>query len=226
MAGSKSAEAAITDAASSAVSGRRRQGTSLRPSTSATPDKSEPEQIAKGLHDLRFSLREQIAYHGARELFLARLGRTLTGLQVLLGTSAVAMMAEVFPDYALASVVAAALTGVLLLVIDPAGAAREHRVLRGRFHEIMADCEEGDCSEQMLRQARAKVERINASAPPAYRAVQAIAYNMAVNATYREPEAASYRYKVGVTRRLFANWFAMRGMPFSRENVHTVTPTS
>lgn len=214
MAGKQFA-AAEPAAVTAAIPAGRGKGTAVR--TAPAPAAAQPEGIGAQLHNLRFGLREQIAYHGAREIFLSRLGRFLTAVQVLLGTSAVAMMRDVFPDYSLATVVLAALTGVLLLVLDPFGAAREHRILRGRFHELFADCEEAECTPEIIRSLNGKMQRVMASAPPAYRAVQAIAFNMAVNATFPEEYAAKHRYRIIWPRRLFANWFAMRGMRFKRE---------
>ncbi|UYT57737.1 hypothetical protein OHI65_14800 [Brucella sp. MAB-22] len=169
-------------------------------------------------HNLRFGLRELIAYHAMREQALARLNRFLTGLQVFLGTSAIAVMTNTVAINPAWLVVASALAGVVLLVVDPAGGARDHRALRSRYHNLLADVEECDGSAEELRSLRAKKERATADSPPSYRGVQAIAFNAAVNATYSEAEASGYRYAVGFWRRVFANWFPMRGFKFEMEN--------
>lgn len=210
------AGAAPAGAASGSDSGfHSGPGASVR--TPATTPATGAGDVAGELHNVRFSLRSEIAYHGARELFLARLGRFLTGLQVLLGTAAVAMIADAIPGSAPAFVSVAALCGVGLLVLDPFAGAREHRVLRGRFHELMAECEGRDCSAADLRDIKARMQRVMASAPPAYRALRAVAHNLAINATYPETTAATYRYHVGPVAGLFSNWFAMRGMRFGLE---------
>lgn len=182
----------------------------------ATTTASTRDKINR--HNLQFGLREQIAYHAIREQALARLSRLLTGVQVFLGTSAIASMTEILPVDALWSVVASALAGVVLLVVDPAGGARDHRALRSRFHHVLADMEEGDGSAENLRMLKAARERISADVPPAYRVVQAIAYNTAVNATYLEADAAKHRYHIGFWRRIFANWIPMRGFKFDLES--------
>ncbi|MGB3644601.1 MAG: hypothetical protein WBA15_08990 [Mesorhizobium sp.] len=180
---------------------------------------AEPQAVGTKLHEIRFSLLEMVAYHAMREQFLSRFGKVLTALQVLLGTSAVATLTQAIPDATIWLVSLAALTGVLLLVLDPNAGAREHRILRGRFHDLLADCEEQVCDDAMLRTIRAKSERIKAAAPPAYRALSALAYNTAVNAVYRDELAAKHRYRVAWYWRWLANWWPLRGVRFTLESV-------
>ncbi|RWD71612.1 MAG: hypothetical protein EOS37_10900 [Mesorhizobium sp.] len=136
---------------------------------------------------------------------------------MFLGTSAAAAMLSWVPDLAVWLVSASALAGVLLLVMDPAGAARDHRALRSRLQMIRAGLEEYTDTEESLRRARAGVIRTCADAPPGYRAAQAIAFNNAVNAFYDESAASQHRYKIGFWRGLFANVFPMRGHRFPKE---------
>lgn len=177
---------------------------------------SGSEEVSTALFNLRFSLTETVAYHAAREQFLARLGKALTGIQVMLGTSAVALIAENYPSTSIAVVGAAALTGVLLLVIDPSAGAREHRILRGRLHDLLAECEEQECDASIIRSLRAKAERLRAGGPPGYRAVQALAYNTAAKSLLPEPHASAECYQVSWKRRWLANFWPMRGVNFEK----------
>lgn len=172
-------------------------------------------------HNLQFALREQIAYHAIREQALARLAQVLTSLQVILGLGAIVSMVAPHPTATITLITLSAISGVILLLIDPSGAARDHRALRSRFHNVFADVEEGCAEDDDLRKLRANKKRISADAPPAYRCVQAIAFNAAVNATYREAEASRYRYVIGFWRRVFANWFPMRGFKFEQESTNS-----
>lgn len=174
------------------------------------------EEIADRAHDVQFELTCDIGYHAIREQFFARLNRLLTGAQVLLGTSAVAALASKWPDATIYLVGVSAIAGVLLLVVDPAGAARDHRAFRTRLHGINAALEEFGETEDSLRAARAARMRVAGEAPPAYRVVSAIAYNSAINAFYPEEDAAKHRYRVGFWRRLVANWLPMRGSNFRK----------
>jgi len=217
VAGREADTTADTEAATTAPSapghgsGQPEERHELRAATAA----AEPLEIER--HNLQFGLREQIAYHAMREQALARLNRFLTGLQVFLGTSAIASISDLIPVAPVWSVISSALAGVVLLVVDPSGGARDHRALRIRYHNVLADYEECDKTIHDLRALKAKMQRVSADAPPAYRVVQAVAFNTAVNATYREAMAAEHRYHIGFWRRALANWFPMRGFKFKLE---------
>lgn len=113
-------------------------------------------------------------------------------------------------------ILVSALAGVTLLVIDPAGAARDHREFRTRLSSILATLEEEGDHRESLMGARAAMTRIAGEAPPAFRAVSAIAYNTAVNAKHHEEAAATHRYKIGFWQIFFANVFPMRGTNFKK----------
>lgn len=201
----------VTESRSFAGTGRKEGGHKLR-AASASAKSNEVDR-----HNLRFGLRELIAYHAMREQALARLSRLLTGVQVFLATSAIAAMTNTLPFGAVALTAISAFAGVVLLVIDPAGGAREHRSIRSRYHDILADVEEVGSEPSLLLTLRAKRERVAADSPPAYRCVQAIAFNAAINAIYPEDQAANHRYHVGFWRGFFRNWHPMRSVQFERE---------
>lgn len=196
----------------------------VRAAASAAPAE---EGLRTAVHETRFTALQNIAYNAMREQFLSRLGRGLVGTQVLAGTAAVFSAAQFFA--AADSVGAAdgatiwialfgAMVGVLLLVLDPAAAAREHRVLRSKYHELLALMDE--CAAPTMADVRgwnATMQRIAAGEPPAYRALKAMAFNAAVNALYREEDAAQQRYRVTPAQRWSANWLTHRGTPFPLE---------
>lgn len=180
-----------------------------------TTEGEAAETIADAVHEARFALTEAVAYHAAREIALARLNRLLTGTQIFLGTGAIAALTPTVPFGPVIPLILSALAGVVQLVVDPAGAARDHRALRSRLHQMVADLAETESLEQ-CRRARAALQRVAADSPPAYRAAQALAYNTAVLAMYPANEAMPHLYKVGFWRRLTANWLPMRGHIFVR----------
>lgn len=174
-----------------------------------------PEEIGDAVFAVRFGLTEGIAYHASREQYLARLNRWLTGLQVFLGTSAIAALTDIVPFGPTIPLIISSLAGVILLVIDPAAGAREHRALRSRLHHSLADLEDtGDSAT--VKRCRAEIHRAAADAPPAYRGAQALAYNTAVMAFYPAEDARPLCYRVGRVRRMLAHWAPMRGHQFER----------
>lgn len=212
MANNKQGTAADADAAVPAARrGRQKVGHELRAATAA----ARQEEVDTALHECRFALIELVAYHAIREQFLARLSRFLTGGQVFLGTAAMAAIADVVPGATIPLLVCSSLAGVVLLVVDPAGGARDHRALRSRLHNNLALLEENGAAG--LPSVNADLHRLRGEAPPAYRIVQAEAYNTAVNATYDGDEAARYRYRIGLIRRMLANWLPMRGAEIHRD---------
>lgn len=197
----------------SAVTVAKRRS-SVRPSAAASA--AEQKGLNERLHSVRFFALENVAYHAMREQFLARVAKVLTGAQVLLGTSAVGMLSDAIPGSPMGVVVTAALVGVLLLVLDPAAGAREHRILRGKYLDVVAELDGKDANDADIREMRSAMVRISAGEPPAYRAVQAMAYNTAVLAIYSRDEAPQYLYRIGAIRRLLAHVFPMRGAQFGK----------
>jgi len=175
------------------------------------------EVIADEMHRARFSARENVVYHASREQFFSFAAKLLTGVQVLLGTSAIAMLSNAIPGSATWTVLISALVGVVLLVLDPSALAREHRIFRSRYHLLLAEMDEAAPRADSARTFFSAMSRIAAEEPPTYRAVQAMAYNAAVNAEYREPEARQHRYHIPFHCRLFAQFFPMRGRRFELE---------
>jgi hypothetical protein len=141
-----------------------------------------------------------------------------------LAQAAIASISDLIPLAPAHVVIFSALAGVVQLVVDPSGGARDHRALRVRYHNVLADYEESEQDAKDLRSLRGKMQRVFADAPPAYRVVQAIAYNTAVNSAYPEEKAVFYRYRIGFWRRAFANWFPMRGDRFRLEKMAAPSP--
>ncbi len=164
---------AISATADETQRSEEENGSAVRPAAAtagpAAAFKEAEPVTGDELHQVRFSALENIAYHAAREQFLARAAKLLTGLQVLLGTGAVAMLSQALPGSAPLTMVLAALAGVIMLVTDPAAAAREHRIFRARYHGLVAEIDETGPDEITAGRARAQISRISADEPPVYR---------------------------------------------------------
>ncbi|MDR7125524.1 hypothetical protein J2X53_002355 [Pseudorhodobacter sp. 4114] len=131
---------------------------------------ASPEDLA------RFELLRCAMYHEDCEAWFAFLHRASTGLNILLGTAAVATVINQSPAWAVASGVAIALLSVLSLVWDYAGRARDHKVLRQRYFHLMADLESGSATPERVKTGMAA---IYADEPPTNTAVNTVAHNRA-----------------------------------------------
>lgn len=85
------------------------------------------------------------------------------------------------------SAAVATLAGLLQLVFDFGGRARTHEFLQRRFYELIAEISETkNPKEDDLLRWEAALNRLYSEEPPPMRALDAIAYNAAVDALDRD----------------------------------------
>lgn len=111
---------------------------------------------------LRFELLRSALYHDMRERTLIRRHKGLTFLNVLLGSSAIVAFGATWPELGQAAGVAVAAVAAGQLVWDLAGMARDHRDLKKRFYNLLADVEGGASIEGITPE----MTRIYADEPP------------------------------------------------------------
>jgi hypothetical protein len=136
-----------------------------------------------------------IAYHSLVEGAMDRWHRIIISAVIISGTAAFASLAKVFP-VGLQSVFLLLIVGAgtLDIVFDPPGVARAHRDIRNRLHALLAQLEISDHSR--LAAIRAELQEIYAQQPPSNRFVQAVAYNVAVDAMYPRDQASRHYEQV------------------------------
>lgn len=124
----------------------------------------------------RFELLRCAMYHEDCEASFAFWHRAFTGLNVLLGTAAVGTVLSERANLAVISGVAVAVLSVLSLVWDYAGRARDHKVLRQRYFQLLGELESGAARAERVKSA---MSLIYADEPPAKSRVSAVAHNRA-----------------------------------------------
>lgn len=134
---------------------------------------------------LRFNALRNALYHTARRRFLERLGRLFNFIVILLGAAAVgdfvSFLSIPHPQQAIGLVVA--FVGALQLVFDFGRQARDHQVLQRDYYTLLADMDRVTVpTDEKLAEWRGKLTVINADEPPVLRAIDAKAYNDAVDA--------------------------------------------
>lgn len=133
--------------------------------------------------NLQFNVLRNALYHGARYRSLERTNRFFNFVIVLLGASTMASVTGNFGVGPLWTGLAVAVAGSLQLVFDFGRAARDHQVFQRYYYNLLADIEEDiEPTDTVLAGFKARMIRITGNEPPTLRAVDAKAYNTALDA--------------------------------------------
>lgn len=134
---------------------------------------------------IRFQALRNALYHKSRQRRLEWWARAANLVTILLGSAAAAKAfglggpsTEILIGFFVAAV------GALQLVYDWSSKARTHEFLQRRFYEVLAKIEEADSgviSKGELQRFNAELIRIYADEPPTLRALDAVAYNEALD---------------------------------------------
>lgn len=152
---------------------------------------------------LEFQLATEVAYHTGREAWFGGLQRLTLFINVALGAG---LLAD-YIDVKLAGFLVA-LASTLDVTFDFAGQARRHRDLRGRFSALAEEIADRRCDPLGVRRS---MLRLNADAPPSYRAAEAIAYNQALAGLGRDKD---YRLVVPIIQRLLRHCWPFGGTSY------------
>jgi hypothetical protein len=118
-------------------------------------------------------------YHRSRVTWFAGLHRVGMFLNILAGTAAVAFI----KDNHIGSIALALLVAVISatnLAFDFAGLARKHEDARKSTHDLAAELEEGDGSDETVKRLRARLIRSAGSEPMVFEVAEKAAYNAAI----------------------------------------------
>ncbi|SFQ13643.1 hypothetical protein SAMN05421853_10275 [Roseivivax halotolerans] len=132
---------------------------------------------------IRFNVLRNALYHTARRRWLERANRICNLLVILLGTAVVADLAARAGAGALYIGGAVAFIGALQLVLDFGRQARDHQILQRDYYVLLSEIEKlADPTEADLAHWRGRMFEITAEEPPTLRAIDAKAYNDALDA--------------------------------------------
>jgi hypothetical protein len=177
------------------------QGTgAARAGGSATSER--PRQLSER-DTFRITLLRNAHYHEDRERFFARLHRLAMFVVVVSGTASFAFVRAT--PYLAAAIT---LAGLIDLVFDVSGKARLHASLRRRIYDVLAQTEDSARSIESLRE---QAVRVYADEPPCMHAVNAIAYNAAMQSFDRPRQ---HLFKVPMWYRLLRHWHSFATTQF------------
>jgi hypothetical protein len=168
--------------------------------------------MADSLADIRFDCLRNAIYHSSRRAFFDFLNRCLSFVVVASGAAAVADFSTGVGLAPKTFAFIAAMSGLAQLVFDFSGRARTHEFLQRRFYELAAEISDAkNPNEEKLASWRAVLNRLYAEEPPPMRAVDAMAYNAAVDALDRDKKG---RIKLEWYHTLFAQWWPFNKTAF------------
>jgi hypothetical protein len=170
------------------------------------------------LEQLKFDSLRNAIYHASRKSFLDWLNKFLSLIIILAGASAVGDLGAHFHVDAKWLAFIAAAGGAFQLVFDFGVRAREHEFLQRRYYELIATMsEKTEPTVDDLATWEADLNRLYSEEPPPMRALDAIAYNAAVESLGKDK-----RIEVRWYHTLFAQiWqFNQSEFPYLREHKH------
>jgi hypothetical protein len=138
------------------------------------------------LHDrenIRFNVLRNALYHTARRRTLERWNRIFNFLVVVLGATAVGDFLVRFEIQQSDVGMAVAVIGALQLVFDFGRQSRDHQSLQRDYYALLADIEATvEDSDEIRAQWFSRMIKITGDEPPTLRALDAKAYNDALDA--------------------------------------------
>ncbi|WP_375257484.1 hypothetical protein [Citreimonas sp.] len=163
---------------------------------------------------VRFNILRNALYHSARRRSLERMNRGFNFLVVVLGTAAFGDLTVGLGISAGWIGAAVAVIGALQLVFDFGRQARDHQALQKAYFELLADVEAKlEPGPEDAANWQAKMMRITADEPPVYKAIDAKAYNDAIDAVDWDQEE---RLHVPLWDRLLASIWALDGRQYEK----------
>jgi hypothetical protein len=165
--------------------------------------------------DPRFDALRNALYHTERRNFLDRLNRTLNFLVIVFSAGVIGKVTEHFSISGLWLESSVLVLATSQLVFDFGSLARDHEFLQRRYYEMLSDMEISNTADQEAdKNWSAKLLTISAEEPMTMRALDAVAYNKALDAIFDDPDIQKrYRQHVG-WRYFFRNYLAFHAHNF------------
>lgn len=165
--------------------------------------------------DPRFDALRNALYHTERRNFLDWLNRALNFSVIVLGAGVVGKTADAFLIPGVWLELAVVILATAQLVSDFGSGARDHEFLQRRYYELLAEMEAGDPADPVEQQKwSAKLLTIAAEEPMTMRALDAVAFNTALDALFNDPEMQRRRQHVPWWCYVLRNFWAFQGRNF------------
>lgn len=165
--------------------------------------------------NIRFNALRNALYQTARRRWFEAVARWLNLVVILLGTAAVGNAVAGVGVGAAAIGMLVAVVGALQLVFDFGRQARDHQVLQREYFRLLADIDAtSEPSPAELARWRGQLMLIAADEPPVMRAVDAKAYNDAIDALGVFP--ATERLVIPLWQTMFGRFLSFEGYNYRK----------
>jgi hypothetical protein len=165
----------------------------------------------------KFDALRNAIYHSARKTFYDSLNRILNFLVIILGAGVAGKASELFHIKELWLEFGVLLFATLQLTFDFGYKARTHEFLQRKYNEMLAEIELDPTPDPAKWQS--KLYTIASDEPMPMRALDALAYNAAVDATIADPVVKqAHRIRVPLFHRLLRHFFAREGYEYQLES--------
>lgn len=166
--------------------------------------------------NIRFNALRNALYHTARRRVFERWNRVFNFGVILLGTAAAADVLQKINIDQLWVGAAVAVVGAAQLVFDFGRSARDHQALQRDYYRLLSDIElQVDPSIDQCNKWQSEMIRITADEPPTLRAIDAKAYNDAIDAI-GVFEVDKERLVIPWNHRLFGGVFHFDGYNYKK----------
>jgi hypothetical protein len=167
----------------------------------------------------KFDALRNAIYHSARKNFYDSLNRLLNFLVIIFGAGVAGKASELIQVKELWLEFAVLIFATAQLTFDFGYKARTHEFLQRKYHEMLADIELEETPD--IQKWKSKLQTIAADEPMPMRALDALAYNAALDATTGDPAVrADNRIHVPLYHRVLKNFVARNGYEYRLESEH------
>ena len=163
----------------------------------------------------RFDVLQSALYHAERRKFFDFLNRLVNFIVILLGAGAAAKWAQLVHLDDVWIELAIVVFATAQLVFDFGGSARVHEFLQKRLYEFLAGIEaDGNADDAAMQKWSSKLVLLTADEPMTMRALDAIAYNKALDAVVSGEEKYNYRQDVSFWQKRLRHFVAFQAVDF------------
>jgi hypothetical protein len=172
--------------------------------------------VAGSIFGPKFDALRNAIYHVARKNYFDLLNRILNFLVIILGASVAGKAAKLLHVEESLLEFAVLIVATAQLTFDFGYRARSHEILQKDYYKMLAEIELDPMPDQ--KRYDAKLFTIAADEPMPLRALDALAYNAALDATTSDPDVRSRnRLHIPLFHRLFRHFIAFHAHQYTLE---------